>query len=329
MIPEARAASSVNATFVRPAKFYLSGFSNMPHVKYYYVFLCFVYIVTVLGNSILLSVIYYVKTLHTPKHMVVFYLALTDMCGSTALIPKVLDTFLFERRYIVYEACLSYMFFVLFFLSVQSWTLTTMAYDRFIAICFPLRYHSIVTTPSIAALLLFSWVTLFSLVGFTVGNIDNLSFCDSLVVNSFFCDHSPVYRLSCNDSSINNIMAYVALIIILCIPLILITLSYVGISIALSRIASGEERLKASKTCTSHLILVSIFFLPIICTNIASVVSYINPNARMINTSLTNTMPALLNPIVYSLKTEEIVMAIKKLVKRNKISFSAKKRLKS
>ena len=110
---------------------------------------------------------------------------------------------------------------------------------------------------------------------------------------------------------------------------ILITLSYVGISIALGRIASGEERLKASKTCTSHLILVAIFFLPIIGTNIASVVSYINPNARMINTSLTNTMPPLLNPIVYSLKTEEILIAIKKLVKRNKISFSAKKRLKS
>ncbi|XP_063749477.1 olfactory receptor 1-like [Eleginops maclovinus] len=328
MISEVRAASTVNATFVRPAKFYLSGFSNMPHVKYYYVFLCFVYIMTVLGNSLLLSVIYYVRALHTPKYMVVFYLALTDLCGSTALIPKLLDTFLFDRRYIVYEACLSYMFFVLFFLSVQSWTLTTMAYDRFIAICFPLRYHSIVTTPAIAALLLLSWVTLFSLVGFTVINIDNLSFCDSLVVNSFFCDHSPVYSLACNDSSINNIMAYVALILILCIPLILILVSYIGISIALGRIASGEERLKASKTCTSHLILVAVFFIPIIVTNIVSVVSHMHPNVRMINSSLTNTAPALLNPIIYSLKTEEILMSFKKLYKRNRISISAKKRLK-
>ncbi|KAM9348886.1 olfactory receptor 1-like [Symphorus nematophorus] len=320
MGPEEKAATVFNATFVRPAKFYLSGFSKLPHVKYYYVFLCFVYIMTVLGNGLLLSVIYLVKTLHTPKYMIVFNLALTDLCGSTALIPKLLDTFLFDRRYIVYEACLSYMFFVLFFTSMQSWTLVTMSYDRFIAICFPLRYHSIVTKPAIAAMLLFSWLFLLSLLIFTIQRIDHLSFCRSLVVKSFFCDHAPLYRLACNDTSLNNIMAYVAFIIILCIPLVLIALTYVCITIALSRIASGEKRLKALKTCTSHLIIVAIFFLPIFGTNIASVATYIHPNARIVNSSLTHTIPALLNPIVYSLKTEEVLNSIRKLLKKNRIS---------
>ena len=163
--------------------------------------------------------------------MIVFNLALTDLCGSTALIPKLLDTFLFDRRYIVYEACLSYMFFVYFFGGLQSWTLVTMAFDRFIAICFPLRYHSIVSTKTIVAMLLFSWLVLLSIVAFTVGLIDRLSFCGLLVVQSFFCDHGPVYRLACNDTSLNNIMVYVALIVILCIPLILIALTYVFIYI--------------------------------------------------------------------------------------------------
>ncbi|XP_037604865.1 olfactory receptor 1-like [Sebastes umbrosus] len=321
----ALSATIFNTTFVRPAKFYISGFSNIPHVKYYYVFLCFVYIITVLGNSFLLSVIYLVKTLHTPKYMIVFNLAFSDVCGSTALIPKLLDTFLFDRRYIDYEACLSYMFFVLFFASMQSWTLVTMAYDRFIAICFPLRYHNIVTKPAIAAMLLFSWLFLVSLVSLTVGAIDRLSFCRSLVVKSFYCDHAPVYRLACNDTSLNNIIAYVAFIVILCIPLILIALTYVCISIALSRIASGEERLKASKTCTSHLILVAIFFLPLVGTNIAAVVSFIRPNVRIINSSLTHTIPALLNPIIYSLKTEEVLISIKRLSKRNRICNTIKK----
>ncbi|XP_070773751.1 olfactory receptor 1-like [Enoplosus armatus] len=320
MGPEEKAATIFNATFIRPAEFYLSGFSNIPHVEYFYVFLCFVYIMTVFGNGLLLTVIYLVKTLHTPKYMIVFNLALTDLCGSTALIPKLLDSFLFDRRYIVYEACLSYMFFVLFFGSVQSWTLVVMAYDRFIAICFPLRYHSIVTIPAIAVMLLFAWVFLLSLVSFTVGLIDRLSFCRSLVVNSFFCDHGPVYRLACNDTSLNYMVANVAFMIILCIPLVLIALTYVCISIALSRVASGEERVKALKTCTSHLILVAIFFLPIVGTNIATLASYIHPNARIINSSLTHTLPALLNPIIYSLKTEEVLNSIKKLCKRNKIS---------
>ncbi|XP_067464386.1 olfactory receptor 1-like [Thunnus thynnus] len=326
MSPEEKAATTFNATFVRPAKFYISGFSNIPHVKYYYVFLCFVYVMTVLGNVLLLSVIYLVETLHTPKYMIVSNLAVTDLCGSTALIPKLLDTFLFDNRYIVYEACLSYMFFVLFFGSVQSWTLVTMAYDRFIAICFPFRYHSIVTKPAITAMLLFVWVSLLSLVAFTVGLIDRLSFCRSLVIKSFYCDHGPVYRLACNDNSLNNIMAYVAFIIVLCIPLILIGVTYVCIAIALSRIASGEERLKALKTCTSHLILVAIFFLPIVGTNIAAVASNIHPNARIINSSLTHTIPALLNPIVYSLKTEEVLNSIKKVFKRNRLSNTTSSR---
>ncbi|XP_068456253.1 olfactory receptor 1-like [Clinocottus analis] len=325
MNPEEKAVTNVNATFVRPAKFYLSGFSNTPHIKYYYVFLCFAYIITVLGNSFLLSIIYLAKTLHTPKYMIVFNLAFTDLCGSTALIPKVLDTLVFNRRYIVYEACLSQMFFILFFAGIQSWTLVTLAYDRFIAICFPLRYQSIVTNQVIAAMLLFVWAISLSEVAFVVGALDRLSFCNSLVVKNVYCDHAPVYLLACNDTSLNNILAYVAFVLFLCIPLIMIALTYVCISVALSRIAIGEERFKAFKTCTAHLILVAIFFLPILGTNIAAVTSYIHPNARIINSSLTHIIPALLNPIIYSLKTEEVLMSIKKLLKitnKSRIHFS-------
>ncbi|XP_038565569.1 olfactory receptor 1-like [Micropterus salmoides] len=327
MGPEEKATTVFNDTFIRPKQFYLSGFSNIPHAKYFYVFLCFVYIMTVIGNGLLLSVIYLVKTLHTPKYMIVFNLALTDLCGSTALIPKLLDTFLFDRRYIVYEACLSYMFFVLFFGSVQSWTLVTMSYDRFIAICFPLRYHSIVTKPAIAAMLLFAWFFLLSVIAFMVGLIDRLSFCRSLVVESFFCDHAPVYHLACNVTSLNYMISIVAIIIILCVPLVLIALTYVCISIALSRIASGEKkRVKALKTCTSHLILVAISLLPIVSNNIAALTSYIHPNARIINSSLTHTLPALLNPIIYSLQTEQVLKSIRKLCKRSRISTTPTKR---
>ncbi|XP_069001751.1 olfactory receptor 1-like [Embiotoca jacksoni] len=318
MVSEDGATTVFNTTFVRPEKFYLGGFSNMPHIKYYYVFLCFVYIVTVLGNVSLLSLICRVKTFHTPKYMIVFNLALTDLCGSTALIPKLLDTFLFDRRYIVYEACLSYLFFVFFFGSVQSWTLVTMAYDRFIAICFPLRYHSIVTKPAIGAMLMFVWIFMTCAFAVMVGLLDRLSFCGSVVINNFFCDHGPLYRLACNDTTLNYIVGFVLFIIILCIPLLLIAVSYVCISIALSRTASGEERLRALKTCTSHLILVTIFFLPFIVTNIAVLAFYIHTNARIINSSLTHIISALLNPFIYTLKTEEVLTAIKKLWKRNK-----------
>ncbi|XP_028277957.1 olfactory receptor 1-like [Parambassis ranga] len=326
MGPAERSSTMFNATFVRPAKFYISGFSNMSHVKYFYIFLCFVYIMTVIGNVFLLAVICLVRSLHTPKFMIVCNLAFTDLCGSTALIPKVLDTFLFDRRYIVYEACLSYMFFVLFFGSVQSWTLVTMAFDRFIAICFPLRYHSIVTKTFIVSMLLFIWIFLSGTIALMVGLINRLSFCGSLVIQSFYCDHGVVCRLACNDRSLNSIVALSNVALLLVMPLILITVSYICISVALSRIASGEERLKALKTCTAHLILVALFFLPFLGTNIASVSSSIHPNARIMNSTLTHTIPALLNPIVYSLKTEVVMNAFRKLCKRNRLMNKVTKR---
>ncbi|XP_054907244.1 olfactory receptor 1-like [Poeciliopsis prolifica] len=313
-------SSTFNSTFVRPAKFYLGGFYNIPHVKYFYVFLCFVYIMTVLGNGFLLSVIYLVKTLHTPKYVIVFNLAFTDLCGSTALIPKLLDTFLFNRRYIVYEACLAYMFFVLLFGGIQSWTLVIMAYDRLIAICFPLRYHSIVTTKSVVVILLCSWMFLVGVMSTLAGFINRLSFCSSIEIKSFFCDHGPIYQLACNDKSYSYTLATIVLIVVICIPLILIISSYICISIALSRTISREERLRALETCTTHLILVAIFFLPIVGTNVAVLTSYIHPNARIINSSLTFTVPPLLNPVIYSLKTEEVRNAIKKLWRRGKMN---------
>uniref|UniRef100_A0A3Q3IP20 G-protein coupled receptors family 1 profile domain-containing protein n=1 Tax=Monopterus albus TaxID=43700 RepID=A0A3Q3IP20_MONAL len=297
-----------NATFVRPAQFYISGFSNVPHAEYFYVFLCFVYMVTFLGNGLLLSVIYLVKTFHTPKYMIVFNLAFIDLCGSTAFIPKLLDTFLFDNRYIVYEACLSYMFFAVFFTHVQSWTLVIMAYDRFIAICFPLRYHNLVTKRAIAAMLLFAWGFVVTLRASAVGLIDRLSFCDSVVIQSFFCDYGPTYRLACNDASLNSIMAKLAIAVIMCLPPILIVLTYICIAIALSRIASGKERLKAFQTCTAHMIVVAVFFLPLLSTNIIVQISSISTNTRIINSTLTYTIPPLLNPIIYSLRTEEVLI---------------------
>ncbi|XP_034539812.1 olfactory receptor 51M1-like [Notolabrus celidotus] len=212
-----------------------------------------------------------------------------------------------------------------FYLGLQSWTLVTMAFDRLIAICFPLRYHSIVTKQTIGVMLMFSWVVITGALTCLVKLIDRLSFCGSLVVKGFFCDHPSVYRLACNDNSMNNIVAYICFLALAFIPLILIALTYVCISVALNRITSGEERLRAFKTCSYHLILVAIFFLPVLCNNIISLSSYIHPNVRIINASLTLKIPALLNPIVYALKTEEVLNSTKKLIKRKKINKATKK----
>ncbi|XP_053501231.1 olfactory receptor 1-like isoform X2 [Ictalurus furcatus] len=307
--------TSTNATFIRPSTFYITGLYNIPHAKYYYLFLCFVYTVTFLGNSFIMGTIYLARSLHTAKYIAVFNLALSDLCGSSALIPKLLDMLLFENQSISYEACLSNMFFVYCFMTLQCLTLLALAYDRLIAICYPLRYHAIVTKAAMIFIIGVMWVLSVSVNAVLVALITRLSFCRSTTVYSYFCDHGPIYKLACNDNTINSIMGNVCTATLLYFPLILIIASYVCIGFALQKIAHGVEQVKAMKTCTSHLILVAMFYLPIISVYTVALTTRIDTNIRIINTALTQTIPPMLNPIIYTLKTEEVMQAIKLLYK--------------
>ncbi|TSX44503.1 Olfactory receptor 2A12 [Bagarius yarrelli] len=308
-----------NATFVRPSTFYVKGLSNIPHTNYYYAFICAVYAVTILGNSFIMCTIYLTRALHTAKYIAVFNLALSDLGGSSALIPKLIDTFMLGNQFISYEACLSHMFFVLIFMSSQSLTLLVMAYDRLIAICFPLRYNVIVTKAAMTLIIASSWTFSVTIIALLVALITRLSFCRSATINSYFCDHGPVYMLACNDYTINRIMAVGCFVLLACLPLVLITVSYIFIGIALLKISRGFERKKAMKTCTSHLILVAMFYLPYVGTNVVALTSSISANDRILNSTLTQIIPPMLNPIIYTLKTEEVMHAVKSLYKRAKV----------
>ncbi|XP_076876949.1 olfactory receptor 1496-like [Brachyhypopomus gauderio] len=310
-------APSMNETFFHPT-FYIRGLYNIPHAKYYYVFLSFVYAVTVLGNSFIMGTIYLERSLHTAKYVIVFNLAFSDLCGSSALIPKIIDTFLFDNQYISYEDCLTNMFFVFCLMVLQSLNLLALAYDRLVAICFPLRYHAIVTKKSMSVIVGIIWILSVTVHAFLVSLVTRLSFCRSTTVNSYFCDYGPVYKLACNDKTINTIMSYVCTAALLYIPLLLIAVSYVCIGFALRKIAHGNEKIKAMKTCTSHVILVALFYVPIVSIYTAAGITSIDTNIRIINIALTQVIPPMLNPIIYTLKTEEVMQAIKKLYKRFK-----------
>ncbi|XP_051972774.1 olfactory receptor 1-like [Xyrauchen texanus] len=320
--------STANATFVRPGVFFINGFSNIPHAKYYYVFLFVVYAVTVFGNSFIMCTIYLARRLHTAKYICVFNLALSDLCGSSALIPKLIDTFLFEHQEISYEACLANMFFVFHFMNLQSLTLLALAYDRLIAICFPLRYHVIVNNTTMFFITGVMWIFSVTIITILVCLVNRLSFCQSNVVSSYFCDHGPIFRLACNDYSINNIMTQIFFALLICMPLLLIIISYFCIAVDLLKIAHGGDRMKAMKTCISHLMLVAVFYLPILSVNIAALMKSLHPNARIINNSLSQTIPPMLNPIIYTLKTEEVMQSIKELYNRSKVNSITERNMK-
>ncbi|XP_040907783.1 olfactory receptor 1-like [Toxotes jaculatrix] len=312
-----------NITFVRPAYFIISGFIGIPNVKYYYVFLFFVYVVSVVGNTAVMAVICLDHNLRTPKYVAVFNLAFADLFGSSALVPKVLDIFLFNHHHIPYNDCLTFLFFCYTCLSMQSLNLVALSFDRLVAIIFPLHYQVKVTHSSMFALIGSFWLFVIIITLIAVCLLTRLSYCQSVVINSYFCDHGQIYKLACNDTTPNNVIGRLLPLLILWLPLVFIVCTYLYIGYTLSKVATVQERVKAFKTCTAHLSLVAIYFLPILVTFTMS--ANIHPNARIINLSLTSVFPPMLNPIIYVLQTQEIKVSVRKLFKIRKSQISVKK----
>ncbi|XP_026229270.1 olfactory receptor 1361-like [Anabas testudineus] len=313
-----------NITFVHPAYFIISGFIGIPNIKYYYVFLLFAYVIAVLGNTIVMAVICLDHNLRTPKYVAVFNLAFVDLFGSSALVPKVIDIFLFNHTSIPYSECLTFLFFCYTSLSMQSFNLLALAYDRLVAIIFPLHYQVKITHRFMFSMIVSFWVVAIIAVLTAVGLITRLSFCESVVINSYFCDHGQIYRLACNDNYPNYVLSCLYPVLIFWLPLIFILLSYLYIGCTLAKVATIKEGLRAFKTCIGHLLLVAIYFIPLLIT--FTLMEKIHPDARIINLSLTSVIPPMLNPIIYVLQTEEIKESVKRLLKiRRKHKITIKK----
>ncbi|XP_028323066.1 olfactory receptor 1-like [Gouania willdenowi] len=305
-----------NITFVHPAYFIITGFIGISNIKYYYIFLFFVFIVSVVGNAAVMVVILLDHNLRSPKYVAVFNLAFVDLLGNTALVPKVLDVFLFNNPRIPFNDCLTYLFFCYTCLSMQSFNLVVLAYDRLIAIIFPLHYVMKVTNRFMFSLILSCWLFVILAVLIAVFLLTRLSFCKSVIINSYFCDHGQIYRLACNDNFPSYVVSYLFPFLISWLPLAFILLSYLAIVCTLSKVATLQQGLKAFKTCIGHLLLVAIYFVPVLIT--FTMMADIHPNARIINLSLTSVFPPMLNPIIYVLQTQEIKESLKRILKIEK-----------
>ncbi|MBN3305675.1 O51F2 protein, partial [Amia calva] len=271
-----------------------------------------------------MSIIWFAQSLHTPKYFCVFSLALVDVGYSTTLIPKSLDVFLFGNRIVEYNSCIAQIFFSVYFFAMESFTLMVLAYDRLIAICFPLRCNTINSNNKIMLVIILSWTIPFTVVFTMAYYITRLSYCKSTIVNSYYCDHGPVFKISCSDYSVNWFLASFCVVALYFVPLALIMLSYFCILVALLRIANADGRRKAFQTCTTHLTLVAIFYVPLLVTNLMAWINVnVDTDTRILNTSLCAILPPLLNPIIYTLKTDEIMQQIKKYIRNGKIAFPA------
>ncbi|XP_067221816.1 olfactory receptor 1E16-like [Chanodichthys erythropterus] len=310
---------SQNISIVHPEYFFVTGLTDAPYSTYFYIFLFIIYFISVIGNLIVLLIIALHRSLHSPMYICVFNLALADIGETNALIPNMMKHFVFDSQYISYNACLANMFFVSFFVTVQTYTLVVLAFDRFIAICLPLRYNAIVNNKFMAIVFSVIWVFNTCMVTMTTSMITTLSFCKTNVIDSWYCDYDRLMRMPCNDSSIHQIMVFIIEAFFLVAPPFIILLSYVGIFLALCKITTWEGRFKALKTCVSHLLVVLSFYLPII----SNIVVASTANAKIISGTLSLTLPPMLNPIIYVLTTAKIKDLIRKMFKNRSAPIRA------
>lgn len=305
---------SVNQTVV--SGFVLLGLTDDPELQLiiFGVFLS-MYLVTVLGNLLIILATSSESHLHTPMYFFLSGLSFNDIFLVTCTIPKMLVNIQTQDQNITYVGCLTQVCFVLLSVGMENCLLAAMAYDRYVAICHPLRYR-IIMNPCLCILM----VTL-SVMGSMANALVNglmvlhLSFCTELVIPHFFCELTQITKLACSNTLIDNILIYISSCIFGGVPLSGIILSYSQIVSTVLRMQSSEGRYKAFSTCGSHLSVVSLFYGTGFGVYISSTVTE-SSRKTAVASVLYSVVPQMMNPFIYSLRNRDMKEALKRLISR-------------
>ncbi|XP_069506105.1 olfactory receptor 5V1-like [Ambystoma mexicanum] len=298
--------------------FLIVGFSDLPQLQVpLSIVLLLVYLMTLIGNLLVMIIVYSNPHLHTPMYFFISNLSFLDISYTSVISPPLLAHFLSPQTQISFTECLLQVYFVMVKVNLEFVLLAVMAYDRYVAICNPLRYMAIMNKAVCFLLAAGSWVVgLLNVIPHAV-LLSRLSFCGSHTINHFFCDVTALMKLSCSSTLAIEAMSYMLGATVALMSFSLITTSYTRIISSIWKIHSREGRSKAFSTCASHLIVAILFYGSVCATYLRPTSTYSMNENKIFSLFYTGVTP-LWNPIIYSLKNTEFIKAMKNFNKITK-----------
>eukprot|EP00079_Xenopus_tropicalis_P008756 XP_002932143.1 PREDICTED: olfactory receptor 6F1-like [Xenopus tropicalis] len=308
-----------NKTIV--TEFILLGFSGIENLKIFlFITFLLIYIFTVMGNMVILAIVYFDSHLHTPMYFFLTNLSLLEILYTSNIIPRMLLNIITENQAISFTWCIVQLYFFGSLGSTECILLGVMAYDRYIAICYPLHYSLLMNTKASLRMSFSSWVVGFTATFGAIILVSQLWFCGPNEIKHFYCDLRPVLQLSCKNPFImETVSVILASTILLCTCLFTLA-SYIHIILTILKIPSSEGRQRAFSTCGAHLTVVIIFYGAMIFMYVtpATVNSF---NFNKVLALLYTVMTPLMNPFIYTLRNKEVRQALRKSTLRLKMYF--------
>ncbi|XP_015394422.1 olfactory receptor 8G5-like [Panthera tigris] len=296
--------------------FILTGLTQQPELQLPLFFLFLgVYVVTVVGNLVMITLIGLSAHLHTPMYYFLSNLSFIDLCHSTVITPRMLVNFVTEMNTISYSECITQLYFFLVFAISECYMLAAMAYDRYVAICSPLLYNINMSHQACFSLIWGVYIIALVCAFVHTGCLFRVHFCKFAVINHYFCDLLSLLKLSCSSTHVNELLILVFSAINILAPSLMILSSYIFIIASMLRIRSTEGRAKAFSTCSSHISAVAVFFG-------SAAFMYLQPSSvssldqgKVSSVFYTIVVP-MLNPLIYSLRNKDVNVALKKMLER-------------
>uniref|UniRef100_A0A8C3SYR6 Olfactory receptor n=1 Tax=Chelydra serpentina TaxID=8475 RepID=A0A8C3SYR6_CHESE len=295
-------------------EFLLLGFSDVRELQIlHFVVFLLLYLISLLGNLLIITAIALNRHLHTPMYFFLMNLSILDLGSISVTVPKSMANSLMNTRSISYSGCVAQIFLVVFFASADFAILTVMAYDRYVAICQPLHYETVMDRRACVQMAASAWISGILYSTLHTGTTFSISLCGGNKVDQFFCEIPQLLNLACSDSYLIEVWLLIFSVCLVSCCFVFIIVTYVQIFKAVLRIPSEQGRHKAFSTCLPHLIVVSLF----LCT---CAFAYLKPTSsstsglNLMVAVLYSVLPPMMNPIIYSMRNKEMKGALSKLI---------------